>query len=206
MKDHKHPTQPTELDERGVLRFRRNAIICWLCDTGRLNLNETRMLPGVSDEDHQQLAQLLGYSVSGYGDLSYVDDAAWERVDDGDPTEDEQSTVTEVAPDDRCYYILDARSVVGNCAMWWCPDGQGYTCEIGKAGLYTAAEIKGMRITDVPIHRSDVERLTLQHVRVDHLRQAGLLAEYDRQMEAERKEEKVRAARARREARRRSET
>lgn len=26
MKDHKHPTQPTELDERGVLRFRRNAI------------------------------------------------------------------------------------------------------------------------------------------------------------------------------------
>jgi hypothetical protein len=85
--------------------------------------------------------------------------------------------------------------------MWWCPDGQGYTCEIGKAGLYTAAEIKGMRITDVPIHRSDVERLVLQHVRVDHLRQSGLLAEYDRQRDAEQKEEKARAARLRREAR-----
>jgi hypothetical protein len=91
---------------------------------------------------------------------------------------------------------------VGNCASWWCPLGQGYTCDISKAGLYTAAEIKGMRITDVPIHRSDVERLTLQHVRVDHLRQVGLLAEHDRQMEIERKEEKARVTRQRRQLRR----
>ena len=31
------------------------------------------MLPNIPKEDHEQLAQLIGYSVSGAGDLSYMD-------------------------------------------------------------------------------------------------------------------------------------
>jgi hypothetical protein len=40
-------------------------------ETGKLDLNATATL-NFPDEDRCQLAQLLGYSVSGYGDLSFA--------------------------------------------------------------------------------------------------------------------------------------
>jgi len=86
--------------------------------------------------------------------------------------------------DEAVFYVLDARQVVGNCAMWWCPDSKGYTCEIGKAGLYTAKECEGMRETDIKVHRDLVVKLTLRHVRLDHLRQAGALDDFDRRSTA----------------------
>ena len=35
-----------------------------------------------SIEDREQFAQLIGYSVSGFGDLSYVSDETWGMVED----------------------------------------------------------------------------------------------------------------------------
>jgi hypothetical protein len=102
---------------------------------------------------------------------------------------------------EACFYVLDARTVVGNCAMWWCPDGKGYTCSIDKAGLYTADDVKGMRETDVPIHRDEVAKFVIQHVRLDHMRQAGLLDGYEKaKVERERAEklERLAARRAQR--------
>lgn len=66
-----HPRQPIEKDQNGVLRFKSNAIVRALLDTGKLNMNDLAVLP-FSVEDRCQFAQLIGYSVSGYGDLSYV--------------------------------------------------------------------------------------------------------------------------------------
>lgn len=66
------PTQPTYLDTQGVLRFRKNAIVEYLLDAGQVDMNRIALLP-FSDEDRRQFAQLIGYSVSGYNDLSYVD-------------------------------------------------------------------------------------------------------------------------------------
>jgi hypothetical protein len=66
-----HPTQPAALDEHGVLRFKSNAIIKHLFDTGALDLNALAKMP-FSIEDRAQIAQLLGYSISGYMDLSYI--------------------------------------------------------------------------------------------------------------------------------------
>ena len=75
-----HPIQPLELDEHGVLRFKENKIVRHLLDfaTQRGNgLNELHCA-NFSNEDRQQFAQLIGYSLSGYGDLgSYVDDVAY---------------------------------------------------------------------------------------------------------------------------------
>lgn len=67
----KLPMQPIELDDQGVARFRRNKIIDWLYRQGKIDLNEiaTKQFPA---EDQMQFAQLIGYSVSGYGDLSYA--------------------------------------------------------------------------------------------------------------------------------------
>lgn len=66
-------TQPIELDEKGVVRFKANGIITFLFQTGKLNLNELSALlaqGAFSKEDYAQITQLLGYSVSGWGDLS----------------------------------------------------------------------------------------------------------------------------------------
>lgn len=67
----KHPMQPLVRDKKGVIRFKANAIIQRLFDTGVIDLNRTSLW-NCPIEDHEQLAQLLGYSVSGFGDLSYA--------------------------------------------------------------------------------------------------------------------------------------
>ena len=72
----RHPIQPLEKDTHGVLRFKENAIVRALLDTGHLDLNAIARMD-FSDDDRQQFAQLIGYSLSGYGELSYVDSDAY---------------------------------------------------------------------------------------------------------------------------------
>lgn len=66
-----HPMQPVIRDEIGVVRFKPNAIIEHLFATGALDMNVLATMP-FSREDRMQIAQQLGYSVSGFGDLSYA--------------------------------------------------------------------------------------------------------------------------------------
>ena len=76
----KNPIQPLERDKHGVIRFKENAIVRTLLDTGKLNLNDLAVMK-FSKEDWEQFAQLIGYSLSGYGDLSYVSDETWNAAD-----------------------------------------------------------------------------------------------------------------------------
>lgn len=71
-----HPIQPLAKDERGTMRFKENAIVRHLLDKGGIDLNALAMLD-FPKEDWQQLAQLIGYSLGGYGELSYVTDDAY---------------------------------------------------------------------------------------------------------------------------------
>lgn len=66
------PMQPITIAADGVVRFRENAIVRFLLDRGPFNMNHIAMLPGIPQEDRAQFAQLIGYSVSGYGDLDYA--------------------------------------------------------------------------------------------------------------------------------------
>jgi hypothetical protein len=59
-----------------VQRFQANPIVRYLLDSGDVDMNKLATMP-FSDEDHAHFAQLIGYSVSGWGDLSYVSDAIW---------------------------------------------------------------------------------------------------------------------------------
>lgn len=71
--DIKHPQQPIGLAEDGVIRFKGNSIIEDLFASGALDLNKIRVRVHTGDlpkEDYVQLTQLLGYSVSGWGNLS----------------------------------------------------------------------------------------------------------------------------------------
>lgn len=68
------PLQPLYRDDKGIVRFRANAIVRRLLDfaTERgLSLNELAAEP-YSPQDREQFAQLIGYSLCGFGDLSYV--------------------------------------------------------------------------------------------------------------------------------------
>lgn len=79
----RHPAQPIEFDEHGVIRFRRNSIVRYLLDYATplgCGLNELATMD-FSDEDRMQLAQLIGYSVSGYGELSYASEETVAEAD-----------------------------------------------------------------------------------------------------------------------------
>lgn len=72
----KHPFQPLYLDDHGTLRFKPNKIINYLFETRKLDLNAIASMP-FPVEDREQIAQMLGYSHSGFGDLSYVTNETW---------------------------------------------------------------------------------------------------------------------------------
>jgi hypothetical protein len=81
----KHPMQPVVMID-GVVRFKQNNILRHLVDTGKIDLNYISALSaddfGITKDDRMQLAQLIGYSISGYADLSYVSDASYSKAED----------------------------------------------------------------------------------------------------------------------------
>lgn len=86
-----------------------------------------------------------------------------------------------IDPKERVWYMMDARSPVGNCAMWWGPKGVGYVCNLEEAGLYTLEEALGHRPTDVPVHVSVARSCVVSHVRWEALERAGIGFRDDRE-------------------------
>lgn len=80
----KMPLQPIEYENDGVIRFRRNRIVRWLLDAGPFDMNQIAMLPGITPQEEAQFAALIGYSVSGWGDLSYVSEGCPEELAEAD--------------------------------------------------------------------------------------------------------------------------
>jgi hypothetical protein len=71
--------QPIIIDADGVVRFRANKIVERLLEDsterGRIDMNTIKIWLDqgeVSQDDMVQFVQLIGYSVSGIGDLDYV--------------------------------------------------------------------------------------------------------------------------------------
>src|SRR5580704_7043750 len=67
----RHPMQPLVKDKAGTIRFKENAIVVHLLDHGGFDMNKLAVLK-FSREDREQFAQLIGYSVDGSSELSYV--------------------------------------------------------------------------------------------------------------------------------------
>lgn len=79
-----HPIQPLQKDAHGVVRFRPNKIVRFLLDAGPFDLNKLAVMP-FEQEDREQFAQLIGYSLSGYGELSYVSEEAYAAAAEKSP-------------------------------------------------------------------------------------------------------------------------
>jgi hypothetical protein len=78
----KHPLQPLVKDKHGRLRFKENQIVSYLLEAGRkigVDMNELAILP-FPREDRERFAQLIGYSLSGFGELSYVSDDTYDTA------------------------------------------------------------------------------------------------------------------------------
>ncbi|MBZ9574589.1 hypothetical protein [Modicisalibacter sp. MOD 31.J] len=78
----RYPMQPIGLDPHGRPRFEPNPIVDYLaCTVSDLNHLAVWCAENAVDPKYQeQLAQLIGYSVDGYGTLSYVSDESHERA------------------------------------------------------------------------------------------------------------------------------
>lgn len=77
------PMQPVVLASDEVIRFKENRIVYALLENSRRHgygLNEATRDDYTPDE-RMQMAQLIGYSVSGYGSLSYVTDESYEEAE-----------------------------------------------------------------------------------------------------------------------------
>jgi len=75
-----HPTQPLSRDHNNRLRFKENKIVSYLLENGGINMNKLACLP-FDNEDRVQLAQLIGFSLGGFGELSYVSDKDYARAE-----------------------------------------------------------------------------------------------------------------------------
>ena len=76
--------QPIAPDSHGVARFRENDVIRWLVDVKGVNLNEVSRVAQTEEFDRYDVAQfwqMLGYSVSGYGDISFIPKSVVEKAD-----------------------------------------------------------------------------------------------------------------------------
>jgi hypothetical protein len=73
-----HPIQPTELDTRGVLRFKQNHLVdIMLTEYGQNKLMARYGIESWFKDDYDQLLQLIGYSVDG----AHLTDKCRARVD-----------------------------------------------------------------------------------------------------------------------------
>jgi hypothetical protein len=75
----KNPLQPLVRDENGTVRFKANKIVRMLLDTGSLDLNDLAHMD-FNVDDREQFAQLIGYSLSGFAELSYGTDKTYEAA------------------------------------------------------------------------------------------------------------------------------
>ncbi len=82
------PLQPLAFDDQGVIRFEANPLVRFLldeasagrhCDLNRLAwFAQSQAVPARHQE---QLAMLIGYSLSGFSELSYVRDVTYEKAE-----------------------------------------------------------------------------------------------------------------------------
>ena len=77
----KQPMQPI-VWVGDVIRFQENKLVTYLLDHGGLTMNDLAMVPDVSRADREQFAQLIGYSVSGFGELGYVRKKTLRKADE----------------------------------------------------------------------------------------------------------------------------
>lgn len=74
-----YPLQPIITDDKGVVRFKANAIVAHLLESGAIDLNALHAMD-FKPEDWEQFNQLIGYSLSAWGTLQHTSNESWEAA------------------------------------------------------------------------------------------------------------------------------
>jgi hypothetical protein len=99
-------------------RFKANAIVVHLLDVAGRNGCDMNTLACMefSDDDRVQLAQLIGYSLGGFGSLSYVSDEAYARAANQDDRPDYAEVVAlRAALAHARQEAINAKGIAGVC-------------------------------------------------------------------------------------------
>ncbi len=97
----KHPMQPV-VSIKSRIRFQENKIVSFLLDFAGehgVNMNTLAKMP-FDDDDRTQFAQLIGYSVSGAGELHYFASDVLEKADEA--AEVLRQSADDAAKQSRC--------------------------------------------------------------------------------------------------------
>ena len=153
-----HPLQPIALDEHGVARFKANKIVRALLDWSSargMSLNDLAAL-GFPAEDWEQFCQLIGYSVSGAGELTYFSDAAYEEA--------ASKVDALLAPIETAQDIL-SKLVVGTCIRCGLPitEADSWTHDGPSMGGYPPT----VPVYHTASQRSAISREALAHGATD---------------------------------------
>ena len=97
----RNPIQPMVMVD-GILRFKKNVIVDALLEHGKrvgIDLNRLHVMFPKDEhtDDWRQFAQLIGYSLSGFGDLSYVDNETFYAAQAMEHTTEEQARIETMA-------------------------------------------------------------------------------------------------------------
>lgn len=68
------------IDDVNVARFKENKLVSYLLEKSGEDMNKLARMH-FSKDDQMQFAQLIGYSVSGYGDLPYASKKSVRKAD-----------------------------------------------------------------------------------------------------------------------------
>ena len=138
-----HPQQPVCF-VGDVIRFKQNAIVRYLIDLASqkhiADMNSLAIIP-FSQDDRMQFAQLIGYSVSGYGDLSY---ASIESVAEADEAAENLLTEKKQQPVQRTYWkteFLSVRAAIDKLVECHLHSPDGTVQELLAHHLRKAAEL-----------------------------------------------------------------
>ena len=104
-----HPIQPLYKDEYGTVRFKSNQIVQYLLDAGPFDLNHLEDARMFSREDREQFAQLIGWSLDGFGNLSFTSDETYnqaERMSIDRVTDDTDSLIDMIEEQQRLISLL----------------------------------------------------------------------------------------------------
>ena len=91
----KNSIQPLVKDEHGRERFKENKIVSFLLDNGGFDMNNLACMD-FSENDREHFAQLIGYSLDGFGMLSYVSDETYYLAEKQRRPQDAESELVEL--------------------------------------------------------------------------------------------------------------
>lgn len=83
-------------------------------------------------------------------------------------------------PADPPLYYIQNLGYCGNCMLWWCVDGKGYTCDLNRAWRVTKEKADQICLSrpheDIPHPVEKINRMAQLHVNIE------TLLEYERKI------------------------